>query len=359
MKQLVDLTKDLIAFKTTHDNPEGIKQCMDFIEAYFDECGLAYGTLESNGYRSVFVTPEKGYAPVLLMAHIDVVAANPDQFTPMEKDGKIFGRGAIDDKYAAALCMVLAKEYLHKNSSNGDGQSKLPFGVVITSDEEIGGHDGAEKVLEQLKCELCIGLDGGNLESIVTKSKGLLTLKLVCAGKAAHGAQPWLGENPIEALMEDYQKLKTFFPDDDPQHWNRTLCFSKIHAGESFNQVPEKAEAVFDIRYTEHDDTDELFAQLNAAVSGELSIMRTELMLMPKDSPYVEKLFEVAKGAEPGFGLGASDARFISKYDSVGIVWGPEGGQSEHTADEYIDIASLVKLYGMLDEYFQQTGSLS
>ena len=91
------------------------------------------------------VLPKDGYAPVLLMSHLDVVAAGDELFTPREHNGKLYGRGSNDDKYAVALSLVLAKEHLGRLKAGGKGQADLPFGLLITSDEEIGGHYGARK----------------------------------------------------------------------------------------------------------------------------------------------------------------------------------------------------------------------
>ena len=352
MRELVELTKDLIRYKSTHDNPAGIAECMEFIQGYLEDNGLEYSRFESGNYISLSVTPQTGFAPVLLMGHIDVVAAQPEQFDPFEKDGKLYGRGAIDDKYAAAMCMLLAKNWLQKLKEQGKTQADMPFGIVITSDEEVGGHDGAEKVMQQTKCDFCIGLDGGNLDRIVVKAKGLLTLKLICRGQAAHGAQPWLGENAIEKLIEDYQAIKSHFAPKQGNGWQRTISFNLIEAGKSFNQVPDLAEAVFDIRYTDQEDPMQLFEQLQQAVQGELSITQKEATLREIPTPYLDKLREVADPHTLGFEFGASDARFCGAYDIPAIVWGPEGNQSQHTKDEHLDIASAAHLYDIFDKYF-------
>ena len=51
---------------------------------------------------------------------------------------------------------------------------------------------------------------------------------------------------------------KFFAPLTGRDHWHRTLNLSVFEAGDSINQVPDQAEAVFDIRYTEKDDVDDL-----------------------------------------------------------------------------------------------------
>lgn len=351
MKELVELTSDLIRFKTVDTNLNHIAKCIQFIEDYLTSAGLTYRRLEYNKRPSLLVLPKPDHAPVLLMSHIDVVDAPDSLFTPRIENGNLFGRGAIDDKYAAALSLVLAKNHLNQLKEKGKSQEDMPFGLLITSDEEIGGHDGAEKVFERIKPDFCIALDGGNLEKIVVKEKGLLTIKLTATGKAAHGARPWLGQNAIELLYEDYLKIKSFFQKEQPGHWNRTLNFSIIRAGKSFNQVPGTAEGVMDIRFTENDDPDRLFQDLQMAVSGELSIIRKEPMFFSGDSPYLTKLLKISKETRTGFEHGASDARFISDHGIKGIVWGAVGNNSAHTAHEHVTIESLTRLYGVLDRF--------
>ena len=194
-----------------HKNPEEILRCAGFIEAYFKKHDIPCKRVDHAGTPSIFVLPSSGRVPLLLMSHIDVVDAPDELFEPAEKSGKLYGRGSIDDKYAAALSMVLVKEHVARLRKKKMGVDDLPFGVLITGDEEIGGVNGAQKALGLVSTDFCIALDGGSIETIVVKEKGIWRLKLIARGKAAHGARPWLGENAIENLMADYALIKTVF----------------------------------------------------------------------------------------------------------------------------------------------------
>jgi succinyl-diaminopimelate desuccinylase len=358
MEEIISLTEDLIRFKTMHSQPAEIQRCVSFIEDYLKTCGAGYVRLDHADFPSIIVMPQNNVASILLMSHIDVVDGPDDLFQPQIKDNALYGRGSIDDKYAAALSLVFVKNYLQQLQKEGKDQNDLPFGVVITADEEIGGANGAQKALKEIKAEFCIALDGGCLNKIVIKEKGIVKLKLIARGRTAHGARPWLGENAIENLISDYQVLKTNFELSAPDHWHRTINFAWIQAGKVANQVPDYAEALFDIRYTENDDMQALFEKVQNEIKGELVVEKKEPLFEGGDTPYLDLLLEIAPDTEVGFEHGASDARFLSAHGIKGIVWGADGDLSQHSADEHINIDSVFKLYNLLDKFITQTQAL-
>jgi succinyl-diaminopimelate desuccinylase len=354
MQSVVDLTQDLIRFKTMHSQPEEIQRCIAFVEDYLNTHQLNYTRIEDGGYPSILMMPDGDATQVLLMAHIDVVDGADDLFEPVIRDGNLYGRGAVDDKYAAALSLVLAAGHVRRLRETGRGQKDLPFGILITSDEEIGGYNGVGAVVDTVKPEFCIALDGGNPQRIITKEKGLLTVKLVAAGKAAHGSRPWLGDNAIDNLIADYAKLQTLFEKPAAGTWLKTMSLDIINAGKSFNQVPDRAEAVFDIRYTENENPDELFEQMQAAISGTLEVMRKEPMFLGGESAYLDRILALAGETEVGFEHGASDARFFSQKGVKGIIWGAEGDHSAHAVDEHVNIESIATIYDVLDRFLTE-----
>jgi succinyl-diaminopimelate desuccinylase len=351
MQPVVDLTQDLIRFPSMHSRPEEIRKCMAFIEDYLTRHGVGYRRIDENGIPTLRVLRPDGRAPVLLMSHIDVVDAPDELFEPRILNDKLFGRGSIDDKYAAALSLVLAVELLQKLKARGKTQDDLPCGLLISGDEEIGGHNGAQAALAQVKADFAIALDGGNLRKIVVKEKGILRLKLIARGKTAHGARPWLGENAIENLIADFFTIKRHFELAAPGHWHRTLNFSRIQAGKAANQVPDYAEALFDIRFTENDDMDSVVAAIRREIKGEVEVVEREPLFQGGTTPYLERLLAIAGNPEVGCEHGASDARFLSEFGIPGIVWGADGDNSAHAMDEHVNIDSLLALHKILDEF--------
>ena len=133
MEEIIRLTKDLMRFKSMHSRPEEIKACAEFIEHLLTLWDVKYRRMDKENIPSIFVLPHPDYAPVLLMSHIDVVDAPDALFVPVEREGKLYGRGSVDDKYAAALSLVLLKEH---------GIS----GIVWGADGDLSQHSTEEHV---------------------------------------------------------------------------------------------------------------------------------------------------------------------------------------------------------------------
>lgn len=354
INEIVELTQALIRFKSTTARPDQITACADFICGYLDRHGIRFDRLEHDGVPSIAALPENGRAPVLLMAHFDVVAGPDHLFEPRVENGRLYGRGSIDDKYAAALSLVMLKNEVGWLKDQGRGQADLSFGILLTGDEEVGGVNGAQQALSRIRTDFCIALDGGSPRRIVVKEKGVMRLKLTARGKTAHGARPWLGANAIEALVADYQKIRALFQSDTPDHWHRTLNWGIVRAGQSVNQVPDLAEAWLDIRFTEADDMDALVAEIRAAIAGEIEIQEQWPLFTSGDSPHLERLQQAA-GAERVFEHGASDARFLSAYGMAGVVWGADGEMSQHSADERVVIESIRQVHDALAAFLGKT----
>jgi succinyl-diaminopimelate desuccinylase len=352
-RQIVELTKELIRIPSTHTRPKEISRCADFIEAWLSRHHIKFRRFDIKGTPSFTVLPENQNVNVLLMAHFDVVEAEDERlFEPIEKEGRLYGRGAVDDKYAVATAMVLFANHLERLRADGKDQADMVFGLLLTGDEEVGGFDGAAPAIDHLDTEYFIALDGGNPGLIVTKEKGILQIDLTAHGKAAHAARPWLGENAFDILVKDYLAIQALFDTKTPDHWHKTMVLSNCRTGDgSVNKVPGSATAVLDIRYTEDDSPDALIADIEAAVTAEVHVKAKEPLFIGGPSPYLD-LLVTHSGAAVGFEHGASDARFLSTRGIPGAVWGADGEMSQHAADEHVVISSMERIYACLDHYF-------
>ena len=103
---------------------------------------------------------------------------------------------------------------------------------------------------------------------------------------------------------------------------------------------------------------EKIFLEIQREIKGELIVEKKEPLFEGGDSPYLDLLLQIAKDTEVGFEHGASDARFLSAHGIKGIVWGADGGMSQHSADEYVDIDSIAKLFDLLVAFINRLAEI-
>ncbi len=355
--ELAVLLDELVRFKTTCDNPKEIDACASFISDFLRGSGIFVKRITINGRQSVMATLNDTMKPeVFLNAHFDVVPADDSMFTPRKKSGKMFGRGVLDCKAQIAVLMLLMKEL-----------SALPkrpdIGLMLTSDEEVGGASGVGSLLKSYDCRFAVVADGGKEFGIVTRHKAPLHIKLSAKGISAHGSTPWLGKNAADSLISAYERIRSLFPSNkeleaSSDKWLPTISLGKFASGDSVNRVPDKAEMLVDIRLTEKEDGKSILRQIKRVCGGEVSVdilSSARVLCTSTDNGYIKKLKSSAEkvlGRPVGFSSehGATDGRyFAEKGIPVAIIWSI--GNGEHSSNESVDIESVAKLYSILKEF--------
>ncbi|MEJ2656357.1 MAG: M20/M25/M40 family metallo-hydrolase, partial [Desulfobacterales bacterium] len=277
-----------------HSRPDEIRQCAAYIQRYLKNLGVSCNRFEYGNAPAVSILPQSGRTPVLLMSHMDVVDAPDKLFRPVIRDGKLYGRGCFDDKYAVALSLVLLKNNLKRLRKQGRGQQDLSFGILITSDEEIGGFNGAKKILSQIKTDFCIVLDGGSIEKIVVKEKGVVRVKLISSLKADSEDKSLLERNASEILKNDVVRWETDFVKSAPEHRHRKIICSSIRSSTSRHGIPEIAEAHLEIWYTETDDVERMFTFMQKELHSDIIIEDVEPVFDKGESKHLKMLLEIS-----------------------------------------------------------------
>jgi acetylornithine deacetylase/succinyl-diaminopimelate desuccinylase-like protein len=150
--------------------------------------GLDVEVHATEGAPIVFAERRVAGAPtVLFYNHYDVQPAEPlelwtaDPFTLDERDGKLFGRGATDDKGQLAS-RVIALEWLKRRHGG-----ELPIGVlfVVEGEEEVGSPHMEPYVAahrERLRADACVwefgGVEAHDRPQLVCGLKGIVSLDL-------------------------------------------------------------------------------------------------------------------------------------------------------------------------------------
>lgn len=351
INKILDLSKELIAIKSTRDNPEEIARVIDYAKGQL--AGFTVEEFTRNGSPSLLVY--KGTKPqrqfkIILDGHLDVVAARKEQFSPLEKDGRLYGRGASDMKAAAAVELLVFKEMAEKVS--------YPLALQLVADEEIGGFNGAKyQVDEGVRADFTIAGEPTNF-GIKNEAKGIVWVKIRTAGKTGHGAYVWNGENALWKLHAILARIVKAYPVPPAIAWKTTGNLAKIETPNmTFNKIPDEATAWIDFRYIPA-ERKTIVAHIEELVGkdGTIEILENEpAQLTDKDNPFVKKLAAAAKkttgkDSEIIQSHGASDIRHFNRVGCDGVEIGPVG-EGLHSDNEWVDIKSLGEYYEILKEF--------
>jgi succinyl-diaminopimelate desuccinylase len=353
-EEILELAEDLVKFKSTNDNLEDINNCLDFIEDYFSEPDFKVRRHESEGVPSLVVTFGEENPDLMLHGHIDVIEAEEEMFEPERKDGKLYGRGTADMKAGVAALMQVMNDLKDEKQS---------IGLMVVSDEELGGFNGAGYLFdEHYSPDFAISAEPNNIDGyldIITDQKGILQVKVSMEGLSAHGSRPWKGENAAEKFMQKWPEIRDLFKDHrDGEEWVTTVNLGKVKAGESTNKVPEKVEAWLDIRRAREYPNREVLNDIESIEGLKVEEILNESMLATdKDESQVQALKSSAEKFEEECQISrkepGSDMRFLTENSVPAVVFGPEG-YNAHSPDEYAVIDSLGDYYQIIMDFIQE-----
>lgn len=370
LNQILELTKLLVSHPSTNTNPKALKSVLEeAIKPLKENENLTIEHFEKNQKPSVLIylgkTRPKKFK-IILNAHLDVVGGKPEQFKPYEKGGRLYGRGVIDMKSAAAVEVLVFKELVEKVN--------YALALQLVTDEEVGGFDGTKHQIEKIpsaheqgvRADFVIAGEPTNL-GINNRAKGIIWLKIQVKGKSAHGAYPWEGENALIKAKKIVDKIYNVYPLPKSESWQTTFNLAKIETpNETFNRVPDKAVVYFDIRYIPEEIKSLPFEKGRKLLEkkikklvgslGEVDILLFEPPQFTDQRNYfIVKLQEavkqnIGKKADIIVKHGGSDIRHYNQVGCDGVTFGPIGGNL-HGDEEWIEIKSLEKYYQILKDF--------
>ena len=311
-EEAVQFLAELIKLDT-QDPPGNESQVAHYIEGVLKKDGIDSEILETVPGRASIVARLKGNGskkPLLIMGHEDVVPVDRarwtvDPFAAMQRDGKIYGRGASDDKAMVAanlevflqlkrLNLPLTRDVIFLAEASEENSSPAGMATVV------------ERYWEKIACEYALNEGGGSLIdngklkyiAVSTAEKLPRGARLEATGSSGHGSVPRVDnavthlaaavakagtwETPSrlnETTKAFFERLATISPPEEAA-WYRNVLDPKVQetlrvkkpqyysmlrtsvvptilkAGYKSNVIPPTAEATLDIRALPDEDLD-------------------------------------------------------------------------------------------------------
>lgn len=332
-RDAIGLLKQLIvtpSFSKEEDNSSAL------IKAFLETSGVKteqylYNIHARNKYF------EASKPTLLLNSHHDTVKPNKgyslDPFSPIEKDGKLFGLGSNDAGGSLVSLIAVFLYFFEKKD--------LKYNILLaaTAEEEISGHNGIEALMPQLgKIDFAIVGEPTQMQMAVAE-KGLMVLDCIAVGRSGHAAREE-GDNAIYKAIKDIEWFSSYQFDKisdllGPVKMSVTVIETDNKA---HNVVPGQCRFVVDCRVNELYTFEEILDVTRSNVQSEVKPRSTRLRssAITLDHPIVEAGLKMGRTY---YGSPTTSDKALMNFPALKI--GPGDSARSHTADEYIYIDEI------------------
>lgn len=289
--------------------------------------------------------------PIVLMGHRDTVFPKGEATRRKFKieSGRAYGPGVADMKAGLVMNAFVLEAFKRF------GGAPAPLAGLITSDEEIAS-PSSRPVIERVAREATAVFNsepGRPTGNVVTGRKGGIFMKMEVFGKAAHSGGNF--EKGISAIGELAHKIVAIHALTDLKR-GITLNVGLISGGQSVNTTAPLAEGRIDLRYVRPSDRTEAVAAIQKIIdTATVPGTTAKLEILGEFAPLAQSeasqaIFDTYSAASGDLGLkvegefagGCADSGFTAGVGCPTIcAVGPVGGNA-HTAEEYLEVASMV-----------------
>ena len=377
--EIVSFTVKMIGIKAV--NPafggEGEEKRAEWLENKLKEiCDEVkrYDAEDENGLKRPnlvgIIFGENRERTLWIISHMDTVPEGDlslwkhEPYKPVIGDGKIYGRGTLDDGQGIVASYFAAKAILDSGK-----RPKYNLGLVFVADEEAGSRYGLHYLMDKnlfMKNDLVVVPDAGNQDGsfVEIAEKGAAWLKITTLGKQAHASMPQLGLNANrvamrfalkvdEHLHKKYSKRNSLF--EPPES---TFEMTKKEKNvDNINTIPGTDVFYFDFRILPEyrvdnviEDVkriaDEISEETGAKIEVEV-VQKSEPSKTDENSEIVIKLKQALKelrGIEVKIG-GIGGGTVAAAFRRIGIpavVW-MTADDVEHQPDEFCRIKNCIE----------------
>jgi len=348
-ERVKETLKELIAIPSVSGREKGV---LEYIERRLLAVGipLKKQEIEEDRYNLLYDSGSE----FLISVHVDTVP--PDGFKnaykPLEKEGRIYGRGASDVKGAIASLITAVEEYKRENPDR-----ELPVSLAFVVDEERNtalGSENLPKILNGVKYILVLEPTYGLL---CTKQFGALEFSLRIRCKSAHGSEYEKVENPTKVFIKLLNKLEEVL--------KREVNVIMIRSGTKIYKVPQSCEALLEFKVFEGENLEELKEKVDSVLKTIKTECFVEWKVEDEESfhsfntdgflPILEEvLIEVEGEAKKGIMPSWTDASNYHKAGYSCIVFGYGSLIDSHTDRESISVEELEKFTRFFLKLFEK-----
>jgi acetylornithine deacetylase len=355
------LLRDLVA--TNSVNPSlaagapGEQEAAELVRAALERAGLDAVVQEAAPGRpnvvGVLDGREAGPA-VMFCGHLDTVGVEgmTNPFTPVERSGRLYGRGAQDMKGGVAA-MVAAAAILAASWTRGR------LIVAGVADEEHLSL-GAEALVRDWRADMAIVTEPTDLQ-LAVGHKGFAWIEVVAYGRAAHGSRPSEGVDAIARMGRVLVSLEAFdreLQERPPVPFQGTgsLHASTISGGRELSVYPDACRLRLERRTVADEDGTTVLGEVEALLEAHRRrdpAFRADARLLASRPPYG---LDPAHALPSALGAALSraelspaptgmtfwtDAAVLGAAGIPSVLFGP-GGAGLHSAEEYVHLADVV-----------------
>jgi acetylornithine deacetylase len=302
-----------------------------------------------------------GGRSLMYLGHLDVVGPwGPDAFTPVVRGGRMYGRGAADMKCGFAAALLAVKELIAAGRRlRGD---VFVAGVI---DEEWESA-GAATLPARYRPDGAVLVECTDLD-VVTEHGGFGWYEIVSHGIEAAGADPRHGVDGISLLAPVLAGITALDADLErrPQapYGRGSIHASTIIGGDQLPVYPARCTLGVERCLIAGESVAQAQREMEGLLSGALAAdsrfrgeMRTVVAREPLEQSADEPVIAAVAAAVAALGrppvlrgdIGWADSGLLVEAGIPCATFGPVG-HGEHTADEWVDLASVATTAEVLE----------
>ncbi len=362
-----------------------LRKCIGFYSPSGQEQEIATflsDFLEKKGFKVYFdevgnLIAEKGSGkPVLLLvSHMDTI---PGELPIVEKDGKIFGRGAVDCKASLAAMVYSISQFDIEREKAG----KIVFGGIV---REESARDGIDQFIKSdIQPDHVIFGEPTKINQICIGYKGRLCIGYRVLSQTGHVASAWQYVNAIDVCLEIWKMIKgvcwqlteLYCPKNQiTKYYNQVIpTLTIISGGVLTNCVPSECEIHIDIRFPKNVKSEILLSEIRKYVLNFKEVYQKQCRIEYQIQENISSLIDgfEAKGDEIIIGalrwaifktlknksklIKKTGTTFINvigiHYGIPSITYGPGDPKLEHTDKEFIEIGEYLRTIEIYSKFF-------